>query len=166
VPEGLNERKLGAIIILIMALIAPAMILTAYAENGFHPNTTIHMHRETMTLQKPQVKEDIASINTTLAIYNSEDRSNPINTMKLGQIAQSSSAGVAVCVNGTYVNCTVSPLFVIRAGDTAVVNMIVPYKSFPNALSMLHSANVTSVTVLTNQAMYYVECSSSGGVSG
>jgi|GEM_PF-4746493 hypothetical protein len=161
--EGLNEKKLGAIIVLIVALIAPAMILTAYAENGFHPPVTI-MQRETIAIQNPCINENAASLNISLTILGFGDESIPIDAVKLSNITESSSPSVAVSVNGTYVNCASSPLFVIQPNDTAIVNMFVPYTSYPFVLSTLHDRKVVGIMVLTGQAMYYVECnpSSSG----
>jgi hypothetical protein len=159
----LNEKKLGAVIVLMVALIAPAMILTVYAENGFRPACTISA-RAALSIENLSINENAASLNVSLSIFACE--STPINTVKLSNITQSNSPGVAVSVNGTYVDCTATPLFVIQSGDTAVVNMIVPYTNYPNMLSALHSANVTSITVLTDKAMYYKECSLNGGVNG
>jgi hypothetical protein len=159
----LNEKKLGAIIVLVVALIAPALILTAYAENGFRPACTI-MARESLAIQNPCINGNAASLNVSLAIFACE--STPINTIKLSNITQSNSPGVTVSVNGTYVNCAASPLFVIQPNDTAIVNMIVPYTNFCNSLSALHNAGVVGITVLTDQAMYYKECNLSDGVSG
>jgi hypothetical protein len=153
----LNEKKLGAVIVLIVALIAPAMILTAYAENGFRPACTI-MARETLAIQNLSINENAASINVSLSI--SAYEATRINVIKLSNITQSNSHGVAVSVNGTNIDYS-TPLFVIQNGDTATVNMIVPYTNYPNMLSALHSSNVTGITVLTDKAMYYKECDTS-----
>jgi hypothetical protein len=155
----LNEKKLGAIIVLIVALVAPVMILTAYAENGFQPACTISA-RAALAIENLSINENAASLNVSLSIVAFE--STPIDTIKFSNITQSNSPGVAVSINGTYVNCAETPLFVIQRDDTAIVTMIVPFTSYPKVLSTIHNAETTSITVVTNEAMYYVECAPSG----
>jgi hypothetical protein len=154
----LNEKKLGAIIVLIIASIAPAMILGGYLANALTPPNFGPMMESIAILQNRQITETPTNLNASFAILNCGGQPNVINSVKLGQIAQSGSPGVALYVNGTGVDCAAVPLFVILQGDTAFVNMIVPYTSFPYALSTLHSEKVVSITVYTDEAMYYVEC--------
>jgi hypothetical protein len=113
---------------------------------------------ECLSIVEKQIDENPQSLNASLTICNTGGQAIQVNAVKLGEIAQSGSPGVAVCFNGTYVDCAAAPLFVIQQGDTAVVNMIVPYTSFPYALSMLHSSKVVSITVFTDEAMYYIDC--------
>jgi hypothetical protein len=157
----LNEKKLGAVIVLLVASIAPAMILEGYIANALEPPDFGPMMECLATVGK-QIDENPQSLNTSLVICNTGGQAIQVNAVKLGQIAQRGSPGVAVCFNGTYVDCAVAPLFVIKQGDTAVVNMIVPYTSFPYALSTLHSEKVVSIKLFTDEAMYYVECIPSG----
>jgi hypothetical protein len=154
--RGLNGKKLGAVIVLLVASIAPALILGGYVANALEPPDFGPMI-ECLALKNQQINENPQSLNTSLTIYNTGGQTINVNTVKLGQICQSGSPGVAVSVNGTYVDCTAAPLFVIKIDDTAVVNVIVPYTSFPYALSTLHSAKIVSITVVTDEAMYYVE---------
>lgn len=152
----MNQRKLGAIIVLIIALIAPAMILGGYVANALE-TPLHHHHMESLAITNQQIHETPTNLNTSITILNCGPQTIPVNTVKLGEIAQSGSQGVAVYVNETNVDCATEPLFTIKNGDTAVVNMIIPFRSFPYALSTLHSANVVSITVYTDRAMYYRE---------
>jgi hypothetical protein len=156
----LNEKKLGAIIVLLVVLIAPAMILGSYVVNGLEPPNFGPMI-ECLALKNQQINETPTGLNASLAMYNTGGQAIQVNSVKLGQIAQSGSPGVAVSVNGTYVDCTGSPLFIIQLDDTAAVNMIVPYTSYPYALSTLHNAQYVTITVLTDNARYYREYSPS-----
>jgi hypothetical protein len=158
VLEGLDEKKIGAIIVIIVALIAPAMILGSYVANALESPNFEPMMESIAILQNRQITENPTNINASIALLNCGGQPNSINAVKLGQIAQSGSPGVAVCVNGTYVNCAAVPLFVIQQGDTAIVNIVVPYTNYPYALSTLHNLKVVSITVFTDEAMYYVEC--------
>jgi hypothetical protein len=161
VLEGLNEKKLGAIIVLLIASIAPALILEGYMANAFEPPDFGPM-MECLSIKNQKINESPQSLNASLTIYNTCGQIININAVKLGQICQSGSPGVEVYVNGTYVDCKTVPLFVIQQDNTAIVNMIVPYTNYPYALSTLHSTEIVSITVITDEAMYYVECSSSG----
>jgi hypothetical protein len=156
----LNEKKLGVIIVLIIASIAPAMILEGYIANALEPPNFGPMMESIAILQDRQITENPTNVNASIAILNCGGQPNSINALRLGQIAHSGSPGVAVCVNGTFVDCTAVPLFVIQQGDIAVVNMIVPYTNYPYALSTLHNSKVVSITVVTDEAIYYVECNS------
>lgn len=164
--EGLNQKKLGAVIVLIVALIAPVMILCGYVENALTPPWHPGHNSESLALQNFSINENAQSLNASLTISNCVDKAKSINTLRLSNITQSNSPGIAVSINGTYIDGAASPLFTVRAGDTAIVNMIVPYTSYPNALSTLDNSEVVGITVLTDQAMYYKECNLSGGVSG
>jgi hypothetical protein len=161
VPEGLNEKKLGAVIVLLVASIAPAFIIGGYVANALEPPDFGPM-MECLAIKNQQINENPQSLNASLTIYNTGGQAINVNEVKLGQICQSGSPGVTVCVNGTYVDCTTAPLFVIQQDNTAIINMIIPYTSFPYALSTLHSREIVSITVITDEAMYYVECSPSG----
>ena len=133
------------------------MIFGGYVANALETPRR-HHHMESLAIKNQQINETPTNLNTSITILNCGGQTIPVNTVKLGQIAQSDSPGVAVYVNGTNVDCAAVPLFVIKNGDTAVVNMIISYTSFPYALSTLHSANVVSITVYTDRAMYYREC--------
>lgn len=158
----LNEKKLGAIIVLLVASIAPAMILGGLVANALTPPQTCRPCEESLAVRHLQIHETPTNLNASLIISSCTDRAMAINVLRLSNITQSDSPGIAVSINGTYIDCTASPLFTVGAGDTAIVNMIVPYTSCPYALSMLRNANVISITVLTKQAMYYNECDTSG----
>lgn len=157
----MNDKKLGAIIVLVISSVVPAMILGGYVVNALAP-PNLGPVMECLALRNQQISEDPVSLNMSLAILNCGGEAIPVNAVKLGQIAESSSPGVAVYVNGTYVDCATMWLFLIQPGDTAVVNMIVPYAGYPYALSTLHSSRVVSITVLTDKVMYYVECNCTG----
>jgi hypothetical protein len=155
----LNEKKIGAIIVLLVASIAPVMILGTLAANALTPPDYQHNTLEDFSIsQNMQVNENPSNLNVSFTLH-SELRANGVNTIKLNGIAQSGSPGVALTVNGTYVDNAAVPLFEVQRGDCAVVNMIIPFASFPDALSTLHNATVVSVSVYTNQALVYAECS-------
>jgi hypothetical protein len=116
---------------------------------------------ESLYIKDRQINEYPACLNASLTISNYGGETIQINAVKLGQIAQSNSIGVAINVNGTGVDCATVPFFRIEPNDTAVVNMIVPYTSYPYALSTLHNAEYVTITVLTDNAMYYTEYSPS-----
>lgn len=154
----MNQRKLGAIIVLTIALVAPAMILGGYVANALETPHYHHHHMESLVIKNEQIHENPTNLNTSITILNCGGQDIPVNTVKLGEIAQSGSPGVAISVNGTYVDASAGPIFTIKNGDSAVVNMFVSYTSFPYALSKLHSDSVVSITVSTDRAMYYREC--------
>jgi hypothetical protein len=149
----LNQKKLGAIVVLIVALIAPIMILAGYVENVLSPWPP-HHHNSDLAIQDSCIKENTANLNVSLTILSCTDKATPINAIEMEKVAQSSSLGVIVYVNGTSVNYAASTLFEIQPGDTAVVNMIVPYVSNPYALATLHSTETVGLRVLTDKAMY------------
>ena len=64
-----------------------------------------------------------------------------------------------IYINGTSINSNNSPVYRLRAGDTAQVNVIVSYVSNPYALSTLHNAGCAVVHVYTGDIIYYQECS-------
>lgn len=158
----MNEKKLGAIIVLIVALIAPVMILAGYVEYALTPPWHPHHHSSELTIQDNCINENVSSLNVSLTIQSYTNKAIPVNAIELGKVAKTSSLGVIVYVNGTNVDCAVSPLFMIQPSDTAVVNMVVPYVSNPYALATLHSAESVSLTVLTDEAMYGVYRDTSG----
>ena len=154
----MNEKKLGAVIVLLVASIAPAMILGRLATNALTPPNYQHTTTEDFAISHNiQINENPTNLNVSFTLH-SEYRANGVNTIKLNGIAQSGSPGIALTVNGTYADNAAAPLFEIQPGDCAVVNMIIPYASFPNALSTLYNATVVSVSVYTNQALVYAEC--------
>lgn len=160
-PEGLNEKKLGAVIVLLIASIAPAMALSSYVAYALTP-PNYEPIMESLAIRNQQIIENPTNLNMSISALNCGGQSIPVKAIKLGQIAESCSPGVAVSVNGTHVDCTASPLFVIHPGDTAIVNMILLYTSYPHALSTLHNAKAVSITVQTDEAMFYVECNCTG----
>jgi len=144
---------LGAIIVLLVACIAPVMILCGYVENALTPPWYPY-HNSDLAIQDSCIKGNTASLNVSLTMLSCTDKATTINAIEVEKVAQSSSLGVIVYVNGTSVNCAASTLFEIQPGDTAVVNMIVPCVSNPYALATLHSTETVGLRVLTDKAMY------------
>jgi hypothetical protein len=164
VPEGLNEKKLGAVIVLIVALVAPAMTLTGYVTNAldpWHPGPIPSLEIRNISLTK-----NAGNLNVSFSIQNYAEEAEPINALVVVNVTQNGLFGTTVYVNGTSINCAASPLFEIKHDDTILVSMIIPYVNYPYALSALHNAGIAVLNVHTSGIVYYKECSLSGGFSG
>jgi hypothetical protein len=160
----LNEKKLGAVIVLIVALVAPAMMLTGYVTNAldpWHPGP-----RPGLEIRYMSLKENTGNINVSFSIRNYAKEAETINALVVVNVTQNGLFGATVYVNSTSINCAASPLFEIKHDDTVLVSMIIPYVNYPYALSALHNTGIAVLNVHTSGIIYYKECSLSGGVSG
>jgi hypothetical protein len=156
----LNEKKLGAIIVLAVALVAPAMITVGYVGNALNPWHSLQ--REILALQDGYVKENASSLNVSFTLRSFTDEVTPINKLDVVNIK---NQYCNIYVNGSSIDCNASPLYKLQAGDTAQINVIVLYVNNPYALSTLHNAGCAVVYVFTGNVIYYTECSLNGGVS-
>lgn len=156
VQEGLNEKKLGAIIVLLIASVAPAMILGGYVANAVTPSH--HGHPPGLVITNRCLIINTANLNASYAIWNLAENTDFIDQLKI-VIGNTELTSFKIYVNESLIDCTNKPLFTIQPKDTAQVNIIVPYVSNPYALSALQdNGNVTEVRIYTPKVFYGAVC--------
>ncbi len=157
----MNEKKLGAIIVLLIACVAPAMILGGYVANALD-SPQHHGHPPGLAISDRYLTKNTANLNFSCTISNQAKDATPINQLKM-VMDNKEFTSLTVYVNGSLIDCASKPLFSIQSGDNACVSALVPYVSNPYALSALqNNGNMSAFYVITLQAMYYSECSLSG----
>lgn len=156
----MNEKKLGAIIVLLIASIAPCMILGGYVANALEPPH--HGHPPGLAISNQCLTKNVANLNFSCTITNEATEPDSVNQIKI-VMGNNSFTALTVYVNGTVIDSAKKPLFTIQAGDNASVNVLVPFVSNPYALSALqNNGNVSAIHVTTSKVLYYTECSMSG----
>jgi len=156
VPERLNEKKLGAIIVLLIASIAPSMILGGYVANAIEP--AHHGHPPGLAITDRCLTKNTANLNFTCTISNYASEANPINQLII-VMGNNQFNSLTVYVNGTIIDSVNTPLFTIQPRDNARVCVLVPYINNPYALSALqNNGNMSAIHVTTPEVLYYSEC--------
>ncbi len=156
-PQKKQQKKIGAVVVLVLASILAALMLAGYIANAANP-PYMGPHPISLALENRCVTENTTCLNVSYALLSCTDKALEIDELKIVNMTQKGASGLTVYVNGTSIDCKGSPLFVVEPGDTAMVNLIVAYASNPSALSMLHSVGYVEVQVFTPQVLYYAVC--------
>jgi hypothetical protein len=137
-----------------MAALWCAVMLTGYICGAvYQPN--MRPGEESLCLDNCSIVKNAGILNASMTIVSTTDKATAINEIKISNFTLTELPGVTLYLNGTAVNCTVSPLYILERGNTVLVNMVFPCtNSFE---SHAHEVGYVTMVVLTAQAMYYTE---------
>src|SRR5664279_2889372 len=113
------------------------MMLTGYiAGRVCQPN--MGPVEEVLHFENCRVVENVACLNASLTIISTADKAIPIKQLQINSIAQNDFDGLTIYINGSSVECAVSPLWVIQHGDSLMVNLVFPCTN--STVSSLHDS--------------------------
>jgi hypothetical protein len=159
----LNNKKLGAGVMLVFVCLLLSIGVAGYINNALAtPNMGPVF--EDLFLINPSAFETPASLNVSVDILSGTGDPLPINQINITATARSTGycGGCTVYANGSAIDCTATPLFIIKPGDTAHVDVVVLLKDNTQLSGKLHEVKTVEVQVATPHARFYRECNLSG----